>query len=213
VGYGSVILTSGAEPVRGSISREAAPPVSDAPLNLEEKRILLNLARTSLRRFITTRTIPLAREVPARLTRMQGAFVTLKKRGHLRGCIGHMAADQSLAQTVAEMTVHAAVKDPRFKPVALEELKEIEIEISALTPWQPIARAEDIVIGRDGVVFLKGGQSAVFLPQVAVENGWDYPEMLDNLCLKAGLPKDSWKEEGARFFVFQADVFSEAEFH
>jgi len=211
VGYGSVVLTSGAQAKSEKVSDQLLESSSDSALSSAEKRTLLDLARASLQRFMTTQTIPLARDVPARLTRMQGVFVTLKKHGHLRGCIGHMAADQMLAQTVAEMTVHAAVKDPRFKPVALKELKDIEIEISVLTPWKPIARAEDIVVGRDGVVFYQDGKSAVFLPQVATENGWEYPEMLDNLCLKAGLPRESWKKEGARFFVFQADVFSEAE--
>jgi len=145
------------------------------------------------------------------MERPQGAFVTLKKRGQLRGCIGHMAEDCALGQTVGAMAIQAAVNDPRFRPVTLAELAELEIEISVLTPWKAISAAEDIVVGRDGVVLIKDGKSAVFLPQVATENGWGHREMLDNLCLKAGLPAGSWKK-GAKLYVFQADVFAESEF-
>jgi AmmeMemoRadiSam system protein A len=109
------------------------------------------------------------------------------------------------------MAIQAAFNDPRFQPVTQEELKDIEIELSVLTPMKSISKPEEIVVGRDGVLMSQGGRSAVFLPQVAPENGWGRTEMLDNLCLKAGLSSGCWKRS-ARFQVFQADVFSESQF-
>ena len=103
------------------------------------------------------------------------------------------------------------MNDTRFSPVTLKELAGLEIEISVMTPMKPVAKPTDIVVGRDGVVIQKDGRSAVFLPQVATEQGWGLAEMLDNLCIKAGLPRDGWKS-GAQFRVFQADVFSESQF-
>jgi AmmeMemoRadiSam system protein A len=140
-----------------------------------------------------------------------GAFVTLKKNGTLRGCIGHIAAEVPLARTVGAMAAQAAFNDPRFPHVSAAELPEIEIEISVLTPPEAIKGPEDIRVGRDGVILHKHGRSAVFLPQVAGENGWGRDEMLDNLCRKAGLRAGSWRQ-GARLLVFQAEVFSESAF-
>jgi AmmeMemoRadiSam system protein A len=122
-----------------------------------------------------------------------------------------MAEDIGLGQTVGAMALQAALHDPRFAPMALSEVSHLEIEISVLTPMKPIAGSEEIVIGRDGVFMSKAGASAVFLPQVAVENKWNKSEMLDNLCLKAGLSTGCWKRD-ARFRVFQAEVFSESQF-
>ena len=109
------------------------------------------------------------------------------------------------------MALQSAFNDHRFRPVTAGELKDIEIEISVLTPMKPVPRAEDIVVGRDGVLLQKGRAGAVFLPQVATEQGWSREEMLDQLCLKAGLPEGSWRK-GAEFQIFQAIVFHESEF-
>jgi AmmeMemoRadiSam system protein A len=137
--------------------------------------------------------------------------VTLKKKGQLRGCIGHMAEDTPLAQVVGAMAIQAAFNDRRFRPVLENELADIEVEISVLTPAKPVSGPEEIVIGRDGVILAKRGRSAVFLPQVATEQGWSRDEMLEQLSKKAGLPSGSWKE-GAQFKTFQAEVFHESEF-
>ena len=137
--------------------------------------------------------------------------MTLKKHGTLRGCVGYMANDSPLSRTVGAMALGAAFQDRRFPPVRLEEAPEIEIEISALTPWRPVSDVSDIVLGRDGVIIRQAGQSAVYLPQVATEQGWTREEMLDNLCLKAGLPRGGWKE-GTELLTFQTEVFSEADF-
>jgi len=211
VGYGSVVLAAGAgAPDIKSLSPPPSPPPA-TPLRAEDKRLLLKMARQSLQRYLSTETIPLARNLPPRMQVPQGAFVTLKQRGNLRGCIGLLAGDFPLGLTTAWMAVQAGEFDSRFSPVSLRELPGLEIEISVMTPMKPIARPADIVIGRDGVVIQKNGRSAVFLPQVATEQGWGLSEMLDNLCLKAGLPSGSWKS-GAQFRVFQAEVFSESQF-
>jgi len=140
----------------------------------------------------------------------RAAFVTLKKNSQLRGCIGDIFPRQPLYKSVIINAINAGVNDRRFLPVTGTECNDITIEISALTVPEPIASPDDIRIGVDGVVLSKDGQSAVFLPQVAPEQGWDVKQMLTQLSLKAELPADAWKE-GASFLVFQAVVFGEAE--
>ncbi len=212
VGYGAVAFCKGQ--IRGQILQSyarPAPPAVATPLQTEDRRALLSFARESIHRYLTTDTVPLPRRFPARLQFRQGAFVTLKKQGALRGCIGHMAEDSPLARTVGAVALEAAFNDTRFTPVKLAELDELEIEVSVLTPATPVAGAKEIIIGRDGVILSKGGRSAVFLPQVAPEQGWDTPTLLDNLCRKAGLPDGAW-ESGAQLLVFQAEVFREGQF-
>jgi AmmeMemoRadiSam system protein A len=140
----------------------------------------------------------------------RAAFVTLKKNGMLRGCIGDIFPQRPLYKSVITNAIHACVNDRRFAQVSQEELKDITIEISALTPPSPIASPDEIRIGIDGVVLNKDGQSAVFLPQVAPEQGWNVDKMLTQLSMKARLPADGWKQ-GASFLVFQAEVFGENE--
>jgi len=211
VGYGAVVFCPGNAPADTAALNRPAPPSKAAPLQNPDKRKLLAFAREAIRRYLTTQTIPLARDFPARMDFPQGAFVTLRKAGQLRGCIGHIPGDMALGKTVGSMALQAAFGDPRFSPVEINELKDIEIEISALTPMRAIASADEIVVGRDGVLLAKSGSSAVFLPQVATENRWNRSEMLDNLCIKAGLREGCWKRD-AQFQVFQAEVFSESQF-
>ena len=211
VGYGAVILTSGKAPSNTSVLNRAAAPSRATPLQKSEKKILLTFARESILRYLATQTVPLARNLSARADFPQGAFVTLRKAGQLRGCIGHIPGDTALGKTVGSMALQAAFGDSRFAPVEINEMKNLEIEISVLTPMKAIASANEIVVGRDGVLMSAAGTSAVFLPQVATENHWDRAEMLDNLCMKAGLQAGCWKRD-AKFQVFQADVFSESQF-
>jgi len=211
VGYGAVVLSPGNEPNDTKALNRSAPPSQADPLKDSEKKILLQFARESIQRYLTTETLPLARNFPNRMKYHQGAFVTLKKDGDLRGCIGNLAGDSDLGQTVGTMALQAAFNDRRFRPVSLAELKDLEIEISVLTPMASVSSPEEIVVGRDGILLSKSGSSAVFLPQVAEENNWDRNETLENLCKKGGLPADCW-EKDAQFQVFQADVFSELEF-
>jgi MEMO1 family protein len=211
VGYGAVAFTTENISKAPSIFDRPEIPSAATPLKIGDKKLLLTFARKTIALHLTIQMAPMARGFPPRLSSPQGAFVTLKKAGELRGCIGRMQAVTPLGLTVGAMALEAAFKDPRFSPLQQSELKDLEIEISVLSPMQTIATPDAIVIGRDGVLMTKGNSSAVFLPQVAVENNWNKVEMLDNLCQKAGLQTGCWKQQ-AQFKVFQADVFSERDF-
>jgi MEMO1 family protein len=209
VGYGAVIFAAGATKSEAEPALLQAAEPGDT-LSAADKKALLALARKSIEWYLDSDVTPLPRNFAASARVPQGAFVTLKKLGELRGCIGHMAEDMPLCRTVSGMALMAAFEDQRFRPVSSDEMKDIEMEISALTPFQRVPNADSIVIGRDGVVLRKDGRSAVFLPQVATEQGWTRDEMLDHLCLKAGLPAGSWRKN-TEFSTFQAIVFSESE--
>lgn len=211
VGYGAVSFVSSPECVQRKWTL-APSKIPDASLCPKQKSQLISFARKTIRQYMVSETIPLPRGFAPVLWRKQGAFVTLKKQGQLRGCIGHMGQDLPLCQVIGTMALQAAFGDRRFTSVSLDEMVEIEIEISVLTPFQARASAEKIRVGTDGVLLKKDGRSAVFLPQVATEQGWNREQMLDRLCQKAGLSKGSWKK-GARFYTFQAEVFGEADFH
>jgi AmmeMemoRadiSam system protein B/AmmeMemoRadiSam system protein A len=192
-------------------------------LTEEEKKQLLTLARKSIVYFLDNRQMLDVSDanISDQLKTPRAAFVTLniivkpsfsglRPIYDLRGCIGDIFPRQPLYKSVISNAVNAAVNDSRFPPVSKDELKNIMIEISALTVPKSVSSASDIRIGIDGVVLKKDGYSAVFLPQVAPEQNWGRDEMLNNLSLKAGLPADAWKQ-GASFLTFQAEVFSEAE--
>ncbi len=207
VGYGAVAFDAGSGgPDISALAALPDPPAG--PLDAGDKKALLAFARATIARYLATGTLPLPRALPPRTRRPQGAFVTLKERGELRGCIGDMSSGSPLGKTVGVMALQAAFNDGRFRPVAASELSGLTVEISALTPMKPVAGWKDIVVGRDGVLLRKEGRTAVFLPQVAGEQGWTREQMLDQLCLKAGLPAGCWKE-GASFMVHQAEVFGE----
>ena len=141
-----------------------------------------------------------------RLAQLRGVFVTLHAGGRLRGCIGTIEGLRPLAAAVAASGRAAAVEDPRFPPVTSDELSNITLEISVLTPLRAVTAIEEIEVGRHGILLGKQGRQAVFLPQVATEQGWDLTTTLHHLCRKAGLPPDAW-HDGARLHVFEADVF------
>lgn len=207
VGYGAVVMAADPKKDMPAIRTDAGRGDS---IGSADRKYLLRLARETISRYLTVKMVPLPRLSSAILREPRGVFVTLKKRGDLRGCIGHMVGDRPLAEQVGAMALQSAFEDPRFSPVTLPEMHDIEIEISALTPMKPVSGPNDIVVGRDGVLLRKAGRTAVFLPQVAPEQGWGREEMLSHLSQKAGLPSNAWRE-GASFQTFQAIVFSEAE--
>ena len=176
-------------------------------LSEDERAALHLIARTTVDRAVRGEKIPSFSISSDRLEEHRGAFVTLKKGGQLRGCVGCLVGRMPLCETVQKMAVHAATLDPRFPPLSLHELPSIEIEISVLSLLKRVERIEDIVVGTHGLVLVYGNRSGVLLPQVAVENGWDRKALLEGVSWKAGLPKDTWKSPDSRIFIFTAEVF------
>jgi len=176
-------------------------------LTPQEKNQLLALVRER----ILSRTRKREEKSPDLFGPECGVFVTLHKQGRLRGCIGFITSPQPLSLTVWEAAESAAFKDPRFPPVTADEVDELEIEISVLTPFEKIESTESVRIGIDGVYLKLGFQSGLFLPQVATEQGWDRETFLNHLDQKAGLPVGSHLSEKAELSRFQAVIFSETQ--
>jgi len=138
-----------------------------------------------------------------------GVFVTLHIKGSLRGCIGFIEGVFPLPETIRKMALSAAFRDPRFNPLSAEEYPLIDIEISVLSPVEPLHDLTDIEIGRDGLIASKAGRSGLLLPQVAEEYGWNRDDFLSHTCMKAGLPQNAWKDGSVTFQKFSAYVFGE----
>jgi AmmeMemoRadiSam system protein B/AmmeMemoRadiSam system protein A len=198
----------------GSPPKKTAPAAAGAGERLSDDDCarLLALARETIERALSAGERGAAIAEPKELTdglrAVRGGFVTLNKRGDLRGCIGEIVPRREVWKVVREHALNAAFHDPRFEPVQAGELASIDVEISILTPPQPVGSWRDIVIGKHGMVLSKAGRSAVFLPQVAPEQGWGIEETLTHLAMKAGLPPDAWRE-GASYMVFEAQVVHE----
>ena len=178
-------------------------------LTKEERRELLNIARASVYSYLNASGADISSSLDG-LQRKGGVFVTIHKHGNLRGCIGIFASDKPLYKTVAEMAAKAAFKDPRFSPLTNDELKEINFEISVLSPLREINDTKKIEIGIHGIYITKGTSSGVLLPQVATEQGWDLETFLSHTCIKAGLPMDEWQRD-VKIEIFSAQIFSEKE--
>jgi AmmeMemoRadiSam system protein B/AmmeMemoRadiSam system protein A len=180
------------------------------PLDLTsaQQAELLSLARTTLAAYLNTGTLPEYMTDDPTISRRSGAFVTLKKDGELRGCIGNLRSNLPLYQSVQEMTISAATSDPRFPQLTLEELDLISIEISVLSPLRRITDINVIEVGTHGLTIYQAGRQGVLLPQVAIEEGWDRHAFLENLCLKAELPHDCWQGTPI-IYTFSALVFGE----
>jgi hypothetical protein len=179
----------------------------DMALTAEEKATLHRIAREAIAASLKGMAYSSAEKPTDTLSTHCGAFVTLKKKGALRGCIGHIVGHYPLAETISRMAVAAASQDPRFPPVTLTEWPEIEIEISVLTPLTEISDITAIEVGHHGIYLQKGDSSGLLLPQVATEYGWDRLTFLEQTCRKAGLEKNAWKEPGSRIYIFSAQFF------
>jgi AmmeMemoRadiSam system protein A len=172
-----------------------------------ERAALLRIARDAITAHVTGAGPPLGEAL--RLDdRRNGVFVTIHRRGDLRGCIGHIEGDDPLPRAVAQCAVAAGSVDPRFQPVTPAELPEIEIEISVLGPLEPVAGPAEIEVGRHGLVVELKGRRGLLLPQVATEWKWDATTFLSQTCRKAGLPADCW-QRGAKVWRFEAEVFAD----
>jgi AmmeMemoRadiSam system protein A len=177
-------------------------------LTESEKLALLGLARRTLEAFLADRPAPPADLSSPGLREPRGVFVTLKRDGLLRGCIGWVAPRGPLADGVREMAL-AAAEDPRLEPVQASELPSIRIEISALTPPRRVRSPEEVRVGEHGLIIRRGADSGLLLPQVAVEHRWDRGTFLRQTCRKAGLPQDAWEQAGTEISIFEAEVFGE----
>jgi hypothetical protein len=197
VGYVSAVLVAGGE--------TAAPSFE---LTASEKKELLALARSAVETYVRENRVIESPATNPKFATNKGAFVTLKERGRLRGCIGYIEPVAPLDVTIIQTAIYAAVRDSRFEPVSAAELNRLEYEISVLTPLEEVTNPSLIRVGKHGLVIERNGRKGLLLPQVPVENGWDREEFLAQACLKAGLPEDAWKK-GAKIYSFEAVVFKE----
>jgi AmmeMemoRadiSam system protein A len=176
-------------------------------IGADDRQRLLALARRALEARVARQPLPPA-ERGGVLDEPRGAFVTIRRDRELRGCLGRIAPDGPLAETVVDLGASVSDSDPRFNPVALAELDDIDVEISVLTPEREVHSLAEIVPGRHGLIVEQGYRRGLLLPQVATEHEWDAETFVSQTCRKAGLPPDAWRN-GARMFVFEAEVFGE----
>jgi AmmeMemoRadiSam system protein A len=175
-------------------------------LTPEEKQTLVRIVRNTILAEAESRPLPALPETPKSLWAPGAAFVTLHKHGNLRGCVGHIKAFKPLIKSIQEMAIAAAFDDSRFSPLQREEIPELSIEISVLSPLKKIESIDEIVVGTHGLYLQKGFQSGLLLPQVPTELGWTKEQFLSGICQKAGLPNTAWKS--ANLFIFTAEIFS-----
>jgi len=183
------------EPGRGKFS-----------LSPSEKKELIRLARSAIENFTLEKKVLNFQPQDAKLLTPKGVFVTIKKYGRLRGCIGFIEPILPLYRAVIQAAIYAACRDPRFPPLSPNELNQLEVEISVLSPLKKISNPYLVTVGQHGLLIAKGEKRGVLLPQVPIENNWSRTVFLEQACRKAGLPKDAWKH-GAEIFVFEAIVF------
>jgi len=176
----------------------------------EEKKLLLKLAREEIVYNLTGKNPPLLDNIDDKLLQIRSCFVTLHTADHaLRGCIGNIEPIEPLAKNIIHNARNSAFEDPRFPPVYEDEVEHLTIEISILTVPEFIPSYNDFSVGKHGIIIESAGRRAVFLPQVAPEQGWDAATTLTHLAMKAGLSPDAWKDEECKFQVFEAIYFSE----
>ncbi|MFZ5515536.1 MAG: AmmeMemoRadiSam system protein B [Candidatus Zhuqueibacterota bacterium] len=203
VGYGAVAIYKADENMKEEhIGVESG-------LTEAEKQYLLMLARQTIEKAVDRKKLPKLKHAFPVLKEKRGAFVTLTKKGMLRGCIGYVSAVLPLDETIMEMAQAAAFRDPRFPSVTKNEVAQLEIEISVLTPIREITDIQEIEIGKHGIIIERGSHSGLLLPQVATEYGWNRETFLDHTCQKAGLSSNAWQKEGTRIKIFSADIFHE----
>lgn len=180
-------------------------------LNKEEKVYLLKLVRQTILTYLEKQEYPSTKPISEKLEEKFGVFVTLHEHGQLRGCIGYVEGIKPLYQAVMDMARSAAFSDPRFPPVKKEEVKDLEIEISVLSPLKKIKDVSEIQVGKHGIIIQKGFRRGLLLPQVATEWHWNREEFLRQTCFKAGLPAEAWQDPATEISIFSAEIFNEKE--
>ena len=178
-------------------------------LDDSDKSELLALARTTLEIYFSEKRVPDCQTTRPELLAHRGAFVSLHRGEELRGCIGQIFADRELFRIVQYCALSAALEDNRFYPVTPEELPELTIEISAMTPLQRVLNVEEIEVGKHGIYIVRGTHRGLLLPQVATHYMWDRDTFLSQTCRKAGLPESAWRDPQSLVQIFSAEVFSE----
>lgn len=205
VGYGAAVFyktVGGVEKMK-----EEKRVGVDLGLNEEDKKTLHHIAKTVIGNKVKGKPIPEFKIESPILKENRGAFVSIHKKGELRGCIGYIEGRGPLHKTIEEMAEAAAFRDPRFVAVTEKELPDLEIEISVLTPLKKITDVREIEVGKHGIYIKKGWYSGLLLPQVATEYGWDRQTFLEHTCQKAGLPSNAWKDKNTEIYIFSADIF------
>ena len=189
-----------------SLLRPSPIAVEQGEFSLEERTLLLQLAHDSILSVLENREVSMDPPSP-HLTEPRGAFTSLYLNGELRGCVGYILPVSSVYHAVIDTARAAAFEDTRFYPVTIEEATQLKIELSVLSPPRPIS-AEEVEVGRHGLLISLAGQRGLLLPQVPTERNWDRTTFLQQTCRKAGLPPDAW-QKGAVIEAFTAEVFGE----
>jgi AmmeMemoRadiSam system protein A len=185
-------------------SGSGGPGSDPGPLDAADRAGLLAVARAAVCAAAHGLPAPALPVLPGRLLAPGGAFVSLHDRDGLRGCVGSVAPQGSLAALVSRMAAAAAMTDPRFPPLRPEELSGLRLEISVLSPARPVA-SDEVDVRIHGLCLRAGSRGAVLLPQVAVRHGWDRETLLRELCAKADLPPGAWRDPGALLLAFTAE--------
>jgi AmmeMemoRadiSam system protein A len=180
----------------------------DSEFQDNDRKLLLAVAHTSIVAALNHRELDLTPPSP-QLEQPRGVFTTLYLHHALRGCVGYVVPSVSLYRAVAETARAAAFEDARFPPVNLSEAPELEVSLSVLSALQEIT-AEQVEVGRDGLLVSQHGRRGLLLPQVPIEHGWDRVTFLEQTCRKAGLPFDAW-QHGAKVECFTAEVFGDTD--
>jgi AmmeMemoRadiSam system protein A len=181
-----------------------------APLDSASRKVLMWTARAAITRAIGAEVPAFDAQSPPPCDLRAGAFVTLRIKGALRGCIGYPDPDRPLIDVIERCSVSAAISDPRFPSLTAGEWNDVDVELSILGAIEPVDHIRDVIIGRHGLIVESGRRRGLLLPQVALEWRWDAVEFAAQTCAKAGLPRDAW-QSGAALFRFEAEVFGETE--
>ncbi|MGC9366655.1 MAG: AmmeMemoRadiSam system protein A [bacterium] len=177
-------------------------------LSWQQQQILLETARKTVEAVAKNDPLPSPPPREGVLAESRGIFVTLHRNDQLRGCIGYIMGVEPLNTAVIRMAKAACSEDPRFPRVKPEELDDLQIEISVLTPLEKVENIEDIEVGEDGLLIKNGFYQGLLLPQVATENNWDREQFLNHTAMKAGLPPSAWNDPLTEIYKFQAQIFS-----
>jgi len=195
---------------RGRVVGYAAMGLYKSALSEQNKKFLLDLAKRTIKDYIETGRTPDPKIADPRLLANGATFVTINRNRMLRGCIGNIEPLMPLYRSVIQNAVSACSRDPRFPPMKKDELRDIDVEVTVLSPLEPLADVKDLRVGTHGLFIVKGNASGILLPQVATEYGWDALTFLEEVSQKAGLPRDAWKGKDAKLYIYTAEIIKQS---